>query len=149
MLFSIDHGNSAVKTPNFVFTSGLADYPVRPPVEQLAALPHVTITTSTDHDFELTARGGDKGAALAVIAERYGIPLDQCAAVGDSENDLSVLQTVGMPIVMDSAPRNVKERAVLVVPSNREEGAAQAMTRHLENARAAAFPFLIGEEVEL
>lgn len=29
------------------------------------------------------------------------------------------------------------------------EGAAQAMTRHLENARAAAFPFLIGEEVEL
>lgn len=33
MLFSIDHGNSAVKTPNFTFTSGLADYPVRPPVE--------------------------------------------------------------------------------------------------------------------
>ena len=33
MLFSIDHENSAVKTPNFVFTSGLADYPVRPPVE--------------------------------------------------------------------------------------------------------------------
>ena len=33
MLFSIDHGNSAIKTPNFVFTSGLADYPVKPPVE--------------------------------------------------------------------------------------------------------------------
>ena len=33
MLFSIDHGNSEVKTPNFTFTSGLADYPVRPPVE--------------------------------------------------------------------------------------------------------------------
>lgn len=28
------------------------------------------------------------------------------------------------------------------------EGAAQAMTRHLENARVAAFPFLIGEDVE-
>ena len=33
MLFSIDHGNSAIKTPNFVFTSGLTDYPVKPPVE--------------------------------------------------------------------------------------------------------------------
>lgn len=33
MLFSVDHGNSAIKTPNFVFTSGLADYPVKPPVE--------------------------------------------------------------------------------------------------------------------
>ncbi len=33
MLFSIDHGNSAMKTPHFTFTSGLADYPIRPPVE--------------------------------------------------------------------------------------------------------------------
>lgn len=29
------------------------------------------------------------------------------------------------------------------------EGAAQAMTKHLENARLAAFPLLIGDEVEL
>ena len=106
--------------------------PVRPPVEQLAALPHVTITTSTDHDFELTARGGDKGAALAVIAERYGIPLDQCAAVGDSENDLSVLRVVGMPIVMGSAPENVKAAAARIVPSNGEEGAARAILSCLE-----------------
>lgn len=33
MLFAIDHGNSAIKTPSFVFTSGLTDYPVKPPVE--------------------------------------------------------------------------------------------------------------------
>ena len=33
MLFAIDHGNSAIKTPDFVFTSGLTDYPVKHPVE--------------------------------------------------------------------------------------------------------------------
>lgn len=33
MLFAIDHGNSAINTPDFVFTSGLTDYPVKPPVE--------------------------------------------------------------------------------------------------------------------
>ncbi len=33
MLFSIDHGNSAIKTPSFVFSSGLTDYPIRPPVD--------------------------------------------------------------------------------------------------------------------
>ena len=33
MLFAIDHGNSAIKTPSFVFTAGLTDYPVKPPVE--------------------------------------------------------------------------------------------------------------------
>lgn len=33
MLFAIDHDNSAIKPPDFVFTSGLTDYPVKPPVE--------------------------------------------------------------------------------------------------------------------
>ena len=33
MLFSIDHGNSAMKTVNFVFPSGLIDNPIRPPVD--------------------------------------------------------------------------------------------------------------------
>lgn len=33
MLFPVDHGNSAIKTTNFVFSSGLADYPIRPPVD--------------------------------------------------------------------------------------------------------------------
>lgn len=33
MLFPIDHGNSQMKTTNFVFASGLADYPIRPPVD--------------------------------------------------------------------------------------------------------------------
>ena len=33
MLFPVDHGNSSIKTVNFVFSSGLADYPIRPPVD--------------------------------------------------------------------------------------------------------------------
>ena len=105
---------------------------VRPPVERLAALPDVTLTTSSSHDFELTAGGADKGRALAVIATLYGVPLDQCAAVGDSENDLSVLQVVGMPIVMGNAPQNVKAAAVRMAPSNAEDGTAWAVLSCLE-----------------
>ena len=33
MLFPIEHGNSAMKTVNFVFPSGLIDNPIRPPVD--------------------------------------------------------------------------------------------------------------------
>ena len=33
MLFPVDHGNSSIKTVNFVFSSGLVDYPIRPPVD--------------------------------------------------------------------------------------------------------------------
>lgn len=105
---------------------------VRPPVEELAALPDVTFTTSSTHDFELTAGGADKGAALAVIAARYGVPLDQCAAVGDSENDLSAFRVVGLPVAMGSAPENVKAAAARIAPSNGEEGVAWAVLSCLE-----------------
>ncbi|NBI11908.1 Cof-type HAD-IIB family hydrolase [Colidextribacter sp. OB.20] len=102
------------------------------PAEELDALPGVSTTTSSAHDFELTAGGADKGAALAVIAERYGIPLDQCAAVGDSENDLPVFRVAGMPIAMGNAPEHVKAAALRLAPSNREEGAAWAVLSCLE-----------------
>ena len=102
------------------------------PIKELAALPDITLTSSTDHDFELTAGGADKGRALAVIAAQYGVPLDQCAAVGDSENDLSVFQAAGMPIAMDNAPKAVKEAAACIAPSHAKEGAAWAVLRCLE-----------------
>ena len=104
----------------------------RPPVGELMALPDVTLTTSSTHDFELTAGGADKGAARAVIAARYGIPLDQCAAVGDSENDLGAFRVVGLPIAMGNAPENVKAAAARIAPSNGEEGAAWAVLSCLE-----------------
>ena len=32
MLIAIDHGNYAIKTPNYTFVSGLAEHTVRPPL---------------------------------------------------------------------------------------------------------------------
>ena len=34
MLFSIDHGNYAIKTRDDCFVAGLAEYSVRPPLEE-------------------------------------------------------------------------------------------------------------------
>lgn len=102
------------------------------PVGQLAALPGVTLTSSSHHDFELTAGGADKGSALAVIAARYGIGLEQCAAVGDSDNDRSAFAAAGLPIAMGNAPQAVKDAAIRVAPSHAEEGAAWAILSCLE-----------------
>lgn len=107
--------------------------PSRYPIDQLRAIDGVFVTTSSPHDFELIPAGVDKGRALAVIAAWYGITLEQCAAVGDSDNDLEALKAVGLPIAMGNAPRNVKDAAARVAPSNEEEGAAWAILSCLEN----------------
>ena len=69
----------------------------RYPLEELGALPGVQLTASNDHDFELVPDRVDKGRAMALIALLYGVPLGETAAVGDSDNDLSMLRAMGSP----------------------------------------------------
>ena len=69
----------------------------------------------------------DKGRSLAELAARYGIALEECAAVGDSDNDLAALRAAGLAIAMGNAPKNVKDAAARIAPSNAEDGAAWAI----------------------
>ena len=104
----------------------------RYPLEELGALPGVQLTASNDHDFELVPDRVDKGRAMALIALLYGVPLGETAAVGDSDNDLSMLRAAGLPIAMGNAPAAVREAARRTAPSNQEEGVAWAISRCLE-----------------
>lgn len=101
--------------------------PGRYPLRELAALPGTSLTSSNDHDFELVAAGVDKGRALALLALMYGVPLENCAAVGDSQNDLAMLRAVGLPIAMGNAVQAVKDAARHTAPDNAHQGAARAI----------------------
>ena len=102
------------------------------PRAELETLEKVEITTSNDHDFELVPTGVSKGSTLALIALMYGIPLEQCAAVGDSENDLPMLKAAGLSFAMGNAPEQVRQAAHRVVPDNAQRGVVRAILSCLE-----------------
>lgn len=102
------------------------------PLEELATLPGVSLTASNDHDFELVPAGVNKGRTLALLALMWGIPLERCAAVGDSANDLEMLRAVGRPIAMGNAAPQVQAAAAYTVADNSHDGAAQAILSCLE-----------------
>ena len=102
------------------------------PLEELSALPGVSLTRSNDHDFELVRKGVDKASTLALLAMLCGIPLQDCAAVGDSDNDLSMLQAVGFPVAMGNGCAAVREAAQYVTADNDHDGVAQAIEHFLE-----------------
>ena len=68
-----------------------------------------------------------------LIALMYGIPLEQCAAVGDSENDLPMLEAAGLAIAMGNAPEHVRAAAQRVVDTNAQGGVVQAILSCLEH----------------
>lgn len=80
---------------------------------------------------EMVAHGVSKGEALAELAAAHGIPISQVMAIGDSFNDLEMLEMAGIGVAMGNASDAVKRVADVVVASNREAGVAEAIYRYV------------------
>ncbi|UPV78751.1 Cof-type HAD-IIB family hydrolase [Bacillus rugosus] len=84
----------------------------------------LTLVSSAEHNFELSARKASKGQALERLAERLNIPIEETAAVGDSLNDKSMLEAAGKGVAMGNAREDIKAMADAVTLTNDEHGVA-------------------------
>jgi Cof subfamily protein (haloacid dehalogenase superfamily) len=75
----------------------------------------------------VTARGISKASAATTLAQHYGLELHQTAMIGDGDNDLGVLNVVGLPIAMGNATHTVKAAAAQIVGHVDENGFAEAV----------------------
>jgi Cof subfamily protein (haloacid dehalogenase superfamily) len=75
----------------------------------------------------------DKGRALAKLAEVLGLSLDEVAAIGDADNDLTLLGAAGLPIAMGNGTDRMKAIARYVVGTVEQDGVAEAIDRYILN----------------
>ena len=86
---------------------------------------------SSPEALEIVPTGVNKAAGLARVAAILGIPREETIAIGDGENDISMLRWAGLGIAMANAPENVKAAADVIAPACDEDGAAWAMEKYL------------------
>jgi len=81
------------------------------------------------HEFfiEAMALGVSKGLALEHVAAYLGIALEETMAIGDSDNDIELVNRAGLGVAMGNASEGVKQAADCVAPSVAEDGAAVAI----------------------
>ncbi len=92
----------------------------------------LSISSSMGLNIELNAPGVDKGRALLWLMQRLGIPKAQVMAVGDSDNDVAMLQAAGHGVAMGSASKAIRSLANAVAPSAEEAGLAHAVRQVLQ-----------------
>ncbi len=73
-----------------------------------------------------------KFQALSWLAQEGEIDLERLLYFGDSYNDLECMRRLKYSVAMGNAPRQVREAAVYVTDSNREEGVNLFLVRELE-----------------
>jgi Cof subfamily protein (haloacid dehalogenase superfamily) len=71
-----------------------------------------------------------KAVALQLVADHYGIPMQQVMAIGDAPNDVGMLRAAGVGVAMDNAAEIVKQAANWVAPSNNDHGVHAALKRY-------------------
>ncbi len=105
-------------------------------VALLIERPVTATTTVPSYGIEIFNAGCGKGKALAHLADLLGVLLSETMAVGDYENDLSMLDAVrtagGVAVAMANAVPLVKEAATAFVASNDADGVAEAFARFVE-----------------
>ena len=84
---------------------------------------------NTEATVDLTPPGVNKALGLSVLAEHLGLTRDEIMACGDSDNDLAMLEFAGTAVVPANGIPAAKELATDLVPSNDEDGIAQAVER--------------------
>ncbi len=80
--------------------------------------------------FEYTAKGVDKARAIERGYTGLGIKREEMVAFGDAQNDLTMLQYVGLGVAMGNAFEEVKVAADEVTLDNNHDGIAVALEKH-------------------
>jgi len=71
-----------------------------------------------------------KASGIVELARYLSVSLEQIMAIGDNNNDIEMLRTVGWGVAMGQASEAVKSAARAVTASNREDGVAQAIQHY-------------------
>jgi len=85
------------------------------------------VTRSNPEFIEVLNPHVDKGEALRFVASRAGIPMERVFAIGDSYNDIPMLEAVGFGVAMGSGPAELKAVAKAAVGDYEHDGVAEAL----------------------
>ena len=87
------------------------------------------VSSSWATNLEIGKAGISKGYAVERLAAMYRIPREEIMALGDHDNDVSMLRFAGVSVAMGNACEAAKAAARYITGTNGEDGFAQALER--------------------
>lgn len=97
-------------------------------LKQIAGISDFEISNSSLTNLEINALGINKAKGIMTVCERLDISMDEVIAMGDSLNDMAMIEAAGCGIAMGNAQEAVKEAADWVTDTNVNNGVAKAIS---------------------
>lgn len=90
-----------------------------------------TVVKSAPFYLEILHPGASKGVALSQLASHLQMTADEIMAIGDNENDLTMIDYAGIGVAMENAIPEVKKAADVTTASNDEDGVALVVEKYV------------------
>ncbi|MCW6074436.1 Cof-type HAD-IIB family hydrolase [Clostridium sporogenes] len=92
----------------------------------------VSVTKSHISNIEICNFGISKGIALEKLADYYNIPIEKCIAVGNDENDISMIKKAGLGVFMRNTREELKKHAdYITYMDNNNDGIAEVIEKFI------------------
>lgn len=92
---------------------------------ELEKIPGLAVVSTVPTDIEITSVDAQKGIALLQYAEQFGYTPEEMVAIGDSENDYSMLSIPGIhSVAMENASDAIRNICVYQTRANTRDGIA-------------------------
>lgn len=100
-------------------------------LEELAARYDASVIGSMSAALDIMAPDVSKGTGMAQLARLYDISLENVAAFGDHDNDVSMIAMAGVGFAMGEATPAAKAVADIIVPDCADDGVAYAIEHYI------------------
>lgn len=101
--------------------------PDRETVSALEAMEGLELVSSAYTYFDVMKEGNTKGRGLMMLADMLSIPRAMTFALGDGENDLSMIKDAGYGIAMGNSDERLFEHASYITSDCKDDGFARAV----------------------
>lgn len=95
--------------------------------EGMEKFPSLAFMRSHTFIVEIITKGINKGEACKWICNKHGIDIKDTIALGDSENDIAMIETAGLGVAMGNAMPSVKKSADFIADTNDNDGVAKVI----------------------
>ncbi|WP_313757537.1 Cof-type HAD-IIB family hydrolase [Tissierella sp.] len=97
--------------------------------DELNGLNNIETSSSWANNIEAMGLNVSKGEGLRELCSNLKIAPDEVIAIGDNENDLSMIKFAGLGVAMGNGDESIKKQADYITDSNDEDGVAKIIEK--------------------
>lgn len=99
----------------------------------------VEVSQMDDYRLDIVPQGSSKLNGLLYLGEKLGIKRNEMVAIGDSIDDLEMIDGVGLGVAMGNSPVELKQAADWITRSNNQQGVGYMVKEHFRKQQPIEF----------